>query len=241
MTLIIDALNRIARQCSVDTPSTWAGATDDEYLAIRDDFFLETVDDILERVDLPSPIAAQTVITGDGSEDYDLPANFKRLQRDMLAVYETTNQRRYCIPVPDDGIWTHLKELGTTGVERYYRLKGYEDNWTIGFYEEPTSAVSITVHYITKNWMVTNGGTQGAAFTSDDDLLLLPRRVVELGTVMRFRDRNGLPFDTHRLQYEAELNRLSNDRRTRRTINFGESHGMRTPWEIPIPDFVPPA
>jgi hypothetical protein len=58
-------------------------------------FLLETVDDILERVDLPSPIGAQIVITGTGSEDYALPSNFKRLQRDPMSVYETTtNQPR---------------------------------------------------------------------------------------------------------------------------------------------------
>lgn len=241
MTLIVDALNRIARQCSVDTPSNWITAADDEYAAIRDDFFLETVDDILERVDLPSPFAAQTVITGDGSEDYNLPANFKRLQRDQLAVYETTTNRRACIPVTTEGAWTHIKELGTAGVERYFRLKGYDGNWQIGFYRNPTSGISITVSYITKNWMVSSGGTQGSAFTAADDILLLPRRVVELGTVMRFRARNGLPFDSQRLAYETELSRLSNDRNTRRSIHFGDDPGMRHPFDIPIPEYIPPA
>jgi len=241
MTLISDALNRVARQCSIDTPTSWAGATDDEYLAIRDDFLLETVDDILERVDLPSPLGAQVTITGDGSEDYDLPANFKRLQRDPMAVYETTTNRRACIPVPDDGTWTHIKELGTAGVERYYRLKGYAGNWTIGFYQNPTAGVSITVSYVTKNWMVTDGGTQGAAFTSNDDILLLPRRLVEVGTVMRFRERNGLDFAPHRVEYETLINRFSNDSRTRRSINFGEPESRIAPWDVPVPDWIPSA
>jgi hypothetical protein len=222
-------------------PTSWVGATDDEYLAIRDDFLLETVDDILERVDLPSPIGAQIVITGTGAEDYALPANFKRLQRDPMAVYETTTNRRACIPVPDDGTWTHIKELGTAGVERYYRLTGYDGNWEIGFYQLPTSGISITVSYITKNWMANDAGTQGSAFTSNDDVLLLPRRVVEVGTVMRFRERNGLDFSTHRMEYEILISRMSNDQRVRRSINFGEPESRIAPWDVPIPDWIPSA
>lgn len=241
MTLITDALNRIARRCSVDTPSNWITASEDEYLAIRDDFLLETLDDILERVDLPAPVGAQTTITGTGAEDYDLPANFKRLQRDPMAVYETTTNRRACVPITDDGTWTHIKELGTAGIERYYRLKGYEGNWDISFYQLPTSGISITVSYVTVNWMADSGGTAGSAFTDLADVLLLPRRLVEAGVVWRFRERNGLPFETERVEYEALMNRMSNDRRVRRDINFGDDRGDRYPWDIPVPNFIPEA
>lgn len=239
MTLITTVLARCARECSIDEPSSWLSTTDDDHVALRDDFLLETVDDILERVDLPSPISAQQVITGDGSEDYSLNSNFRRLQRDAMAVYETTTNRRACIPVTDDGTWLHIGELGTAGVERYYRLKGYDGNWTISFYQNPTSGISITVSYVTTNWMANSSGTSGSEFTDSEDVLLLPRRVVELGTVMRFRMRNGLDPSAHRLAYEAELNRLSNDRRVRRSVNFGEPEARVAPWDVPVPDYIP--
>jgi hypothetical protein len=37
------------------------------------------------------------------------------------------------------------------------------------------------------------------------------------------------------------LARLSNDSRTRRSVNFGEPVSRRHPWDIPVPDYIPEA
>ena len=50
MTTVVEALNRIARQCSIKAPSSWVSATRDDHVSLRDDFLNETVEDILERV-----------------------------------------------------------------------------------------------------------------------------------------------------------------------------------------------
>lgn len=241
MTTIVDVLKRCARQCSIDEPSSWVSTTDEDTVALRDDFLLETIDDILERVDLPSPISAQQVISGDGSESYDLNSNFKRLHRDPYAVLETTTNRRACIPVSDDGIYSNIKEMGTAGVELYYKVTGLPGDYSISFYQYPATGISITVSYVTENWMQSSGGTNGSAFTDSGDILLLPRRVVEAGTVMRFRERNGLDYTAKRAEYEMLINRLSNDSRTRRTINFGETASRHAPWDVPVPDYIPEA
>lgn len=102
MTLVTEALDRAARQVSVASPSSWISASEDEHVEIRDDFLMETVDDILERIDLPSPIGAQVTIAGDGSASYALPADFKRLQRDAQAVFDDA-QDRVVLPVTTDG------------------------------------------------------------------------------------------------------------------------------------------
>ena len=41
MGLIVDTLDRIARHCSIQKPSSWITAQADEYLEIRDDFLRE--------------------------------------------------------------------------------------------------------------------------------------------------------------------------------------------------------
>lgn len=235
MTLVTDALSRAARQVSVTAPSSWITATADEHVEIRDDFLLETVDDILERVDLPSPIGATYSITGDGSETYSLPSQFKRLTRDHLAVYDTfLNQS--VIPVTTDGDWTYLTDLGISGAARYYRLSGYAGNWSISFQDEPTSAVTVKVSYVSTYW-ITNGGTSKAAFTDPDDALLLPRRIVEAGIVWRWRERKGLDFTNKYNEYEVMLSRLSNDTRVRKVINFGNRPAIR--WQDQIPSIIP--
>jgi len=238
MTTIVDVLARAARQCSVDAPSSWVSATDAEHVELRDDFLLETVEDIAERVDLPAPISASTVITGDDSTDYTLPSNFRRLQRDGRAVFETSNQRRPLIPVTNDGEWTNIQEIGSTGAERYFHVTGYDGNFEINIYDAPSSADSITVHYVTNLWMATSGGTTGSAFTDAGDVLLMPRRIVEAGIVWRFRERNGLPATAKRNEYEMLLNRLSLDSRSRHSVSFG-AKATRKPWDVPVPDFIP--
>lgn len=239
MTLVTDILARVARQVSVSEPDNWLTATATEHLEIRDDFLLETVDDVLDRCDLPEPIGATYTLTGTGAETYALPSQFKRLQRDPLAVYETTTVRRALTPATDDGFWTHLKEIGSTGAERFYRLTGYEGNWSISIYREPETTIEVKIHYVTRYWMVNAAGAYGWQFTATDDRVLLPRRVLEAGTVMRWRDRRGLPMDGKDREYETLIARMSNDRRNRRTVYFGEPYERARPWDVPVPDQIP--
>lgn len=233
--LITTALNRIARQCSVSIPSSWITATRADQVEIRDDFLVETIDDLMDRVDLPGPIGKQYTVAGDGSESYSLPEDFKRLQRDELAVYDEALDRP-CVPVTEDGMYTHIKDLGTAGVIRYFRLRGWPSNYTIDFYNEPTS--NIIVSYISSNWLATSSGTAVNEFTAETDVLLLPRRVVETGAVWRFRERRGLPYMDKYNEHEALVARLSNDRRARRKINFGQAD-QDVRWQDMIPSFIP--
>lgn len=237
-TLVTAALDRIARQCAVTPPTSWITATRLDHVEIRDDFFMETIDDILERIDLPSPIAGQVQITGTGAETYDLPADFRRLQRDEMAVYDPQLDRRL-VPITNDGEWTYLKDIGTTGIIHYYRLRGFDGNWQIDIYTEPPTGRVIEVHYITNNWMANEAGTVGEALTSETDVLILPRRLVETGTVWRYRERRGLPYQDKYNEYEMLLARLSNDTRGRRKVQFGEPV-MNVKWQDKIPSWIPP-
>lgn len=239
MTLVKDALNRAARQCSVTEPTSWLTSTDSAVVEIRDDFLSETVEDILDRVNHASPIAAQTTITGTGAETYSLPANFHRLQRDEMAVYDVALDRP-CVPVTDDGQWTYLKDLGTAGVVRYFRTSGYDGNWSISFYGLPSAAVDITVSYITKNWKADSGGIEGDTFSALTDVLLFPRRILETGIVWRFRERKGLPFEGKFNEYETLIARYSNDARARRRVNMGGPE-KSVRWQDLVPNFIPPA
>lgn len=243
MQTIVASLNRAARQCSVSVPSSWITARQQDQIELRDDFLLETVDDIQDRLDLPSPIAGSVTLTGgtgvtnaDGSQRFSLPSDFKRLQRDQLAVYDKL-QDRAVVPISSDGEWAHLTDLGAAGAVKYYRTAGYEGAYTIDVYAA-TSTGEIIVSYITDNWMAASGGAVGGAFTDPDDLLILPRRLVEAGMVWRFRERRGLPYDDKYNEYEAMLARLANDARSRRVIDMG-SGGSSVRWQDRVPAFIP--
>lgn len=237
MTTVVEALNRIARQCSVKAPSSWITATRDDHVSLRDDFLLETVRDIQDRVDLISPIGKQQVISGDGSSSYSLNADFLRLQSDANAVYETTLSRM-AVPIVTDGEWTEIDTLGIAGALRYYRITGYEGAYSIEFNQAPATGTSITVSYVSNLWKATAAGTAGGTFSAEDDVLLMPRRVVETGTIWRYRRRNGMIYDDVYAEYEASVARLANSSRQRKFITFGNSD-RRVKWQDLVPSYIP--
>lgn len=235
MTTITEVLKRVARQVSVSQPSSWVTTTDARHVEIRDDFLIETVEDILDRIDLPSPIGAVATITGTGAATYALPADFLRLQRGKLAVYDPGLDRA-CLAVTDDGEWTALTD-SASGAERYFRLTGYRGNHEIEFYAPPSA--DINVHYVTTNWMVSSGGTAGSALMAEDDIILLPNRLVETGIVWRWRERKGLPYQDKFSEHEILMTRHSNDIRGRRQISFGPRKAIR--WQDNVPSQIPDA
>lgn len=239
MTTVVEALNRAARECSISVPTTWAGATRLEHVEIRDDFLQQTIDDILDRVDLPSPIGKQTSITGTGAESYSLPSDFRRLARDPLAVYESTTLRRAGTPVTSDGVWTHINTIGSAGTYRYYALEGYPGAYTIKFEQDLGTAQSVTVSYVSNVWTRTAGGVEQTSFVTDTDVLLIPRRVVELGIVCRFRERKGFDFQNKLREYEFYLSRCANDSRPTREVTFGRQNSEYLPMRVPVPDYIP--
>jgi hypothetical protein len=244
MTLIVDALDRIARECGVKAPSSWVTATQNEHLEIRDDFLRQTIDDIADRVDLPFPVSDTQTFTGgagtteaDGSERFDIRSNFVRMHLGELAVYDP-QQDRPVIPVSDDGLWTYITDQGAAGVVKYYKITGFPGNYDITFYNPPGTGHEITIHYMTNKWMVSGAGSGGSEFTDDTDQLSYPRRVVEAGTVWRFRERRGLPYMDRYNEYEALIARLSNTTRQRKVVNMGGiNRDVR--WQDLVPSWIP--
>ena len=239
MTKVTDVLNRAARECSVTAPSSWITATNTTVKELRDDFLLEAVDELQQRIDWASPVGKTQTISGDGSESYSLNSNFIRLTRDQYAVYETANVRRFAVPVTTDGEWEYLSDIGTGAGSRFYKIEGYEGNFTISLYPNPASGESLTVSYVSDVWKKSSGGTEGNTFSDADDVVLYPRRLLELGIVWRFRKRKGLPYADVLAEYEARVARASNNNRGTTRIDFGGGSRPRTPYDIPVPDFIP--
>jgi hypothetical protein len=240
MATVAEVLDTAARACRVKAPTNWVSSTTDTSMEMKD-VLAETVDELLERVDWPDPITLDVPITGTDVETYDLPDGFKRLTRDEFAVYETTRSRRPCIPVASNGAWSALQLHGSAGGDRYYRTSGNEDDgFQISFFRNLETGASITVSYVTKNWLSVSG-TPGATWDNVDAILLLPRRLVEMGVSWRYRRNKGYPYADRAAEYEINLTRQSNDKRGIQKIDMGGSGRIRSPRDIPVPDYIPPA
>jgi len=240
MATVADVLSKAARGCSVTPPNSWVSSTSLTAAEFRD-HLADTVDEILERLDLPDPVTQDVVITGTGVETYSLPAAFKRLTRDPLAVYETTTNRRACIPVASNGAWTHLGLTGSAGGERFYRISGNEESgFSISFYKPLETGNLVTVSYVSRNWLTETVPT--STWTDNDATLLLPARLIELGVTWRFRQRKGMPYADRLAEYEVRMARAINDGRGIRSVNMtGGTHENEHPMRVPVPDYIPSA
>lgn len=239
MALVRDAMDDAALECAVKVPSSWIAATTQRTYQELFSILAIAADELLDRVDWPDPITVDTTLTGTAVENYDLPSDFKRLTHDEYCVYETTTTRRFGIPVTSNGEWTNLKQLGSAGGYRYYRLSGDdEDGWQLGFYRPLETGTSVTVSYVSRNWLKKNG-TAADTWENDTDTLMLPKRLLTLGVVWRWKKRKGLPYATDMAEYEARLARAANEHRGIRKITFGQPLNQRAPWDVPVPDFIP--
>lgn len=238
MATIKAAMDRAARGCSTNPPSSWTTATSFAFMELKD-FLYETAEELLDRVDWPPNIGATATISGTGATTYSLPSDFKRLMRDEMAVFETTNTRRACVPVPQDGTWEYLNEVGSAGAFRYFRVEGDEESgFTIDFFRALDSGEEIKVQYVKDRWLKTSGN-DAKVWTTEDDTLLLPQRLIELGVVWRFRRRKGIGYQDIYSEYEMRLARFANDYRNRRKITFGDPGEPVHPMRVPVPDFIP--
>ena len=246
MATVQSVLNKVARKCSTQPPSSWIGVTSPEHVEIRD-FLEDTLEDVRKRRDWEEPIGADAVITGPGThiDDesiHDLPADWYRVNRDDLAVYERTTTRRRGIPITTSGKWTALKSVGTAGAYRYWRITGRPGSYQIRFFRPLGDNDEITVAYLTDNWIETATGTITSEWNNDTDILLFDPRMIELGIRYRWLRQKGLPYDSYLSEFEIYLARSGNDNRNVRKIVIGESGDeFRAPWDIPVPDFIPPS
>lgn len=238
MSTVADMMDHAARQCSINKILSMVTATTETAMQLKD-FLNETAEELLDRIDLPSPITQDVDIIGTGVESYALPADFLRLARDDLAVYEKSSNRRACTPISSNGAWTHLKQFGASGSGRFYRITGdTEGGFFISFFQKLKAGETITVSYVSAKWICGSDGAAKNMWTLPDDKLLLPVAVVRLGVIWRFRQKKGMPFADVQAEYEIRLSRAINDGRGIRTVNMGEAPTRDGPTRLGIPDVI---
>lgn len=240
MATVKSVMDKVARQCSVAAPSSWIGASDNGAIELLD-FLDDTIKELRKRVEWEEPIGTDVVIEGNGGESYALPNNFYRFMRDELAAYEETTTRRRGLPINTSGKWTALKSVGTAGAYRYFRITGYPGNYNVLFFRPLGENDRITLAYITDRWVASSTGTLMNTWMADGDILLMDDRLVQLGVRWRWLQQKGLAYDDYLNEYEAYLMRERNDNRNIRTLVIGDTGDeFRAPWDVPVPDFIPP-
>lgn len=141
-----------------------------------------------------------TVLTIADEMQTALPADYDRLVPDA-ELWNQTRGERYCFPTADD-TWSRLKGRGVAvAAPGYARLIGGGLQIT----PAPVAGETLSFPYISKNWAVSDTGTQKRKFEVDTDIARLPADLMSLGIVWRWKKQRGFDYAEDMATYERAL------------------------------------
>lgn len=226
-------MDNVAGDCSVNPPSVWSTATQLTYTEAKR-FLFQAAGEILQRKDFAAT-TFDASFAGDGvSGSFDLPADFLRLTRDDGAVLELSPNRRACTPIRTNASWTYLESRGAIGVGRWYRVVGNQ----IEFFQTLPDGGQIVASYVTTQWIM-GGSAKSSDWSSESDTPMLPARLLELGTIWRWRRKKGMAYADQQIEYEMELSRRANDDRGQQVIDMNGPANVGRRWRVG-PNDIPP-
>jgi len=139
-------------------------------------------------------------ITGDGtSTAFDLPSDYDRIPLDSSPYDVTSRAWFYAVKSLDE--WLDDQVSITAGVPGVWKIIGGQLNILPALGSSKTAKF-----YYQSNKIVTgSGGTNKSAFNMDDDEFRLPERLLTLGLIWMWRQRNGLDYAADLDAYNTTL------------------------------------
>lgn len=112
------------------------------------------------------------------------------------------SQRRPVFGPKSPAEWQQLKAQFMQGPWLQYILRGNQ----MLFLPVPSPGFAIYFEWISKNWCQSLGGTGQTAMVQDTDTALLDERLLTLGAVWRFKQKNKLEYAEDANNYEKAVN-----------------------------------
>lgn len=173
-------------------------------------------------------IQREVTFTSDGSGSYARSSVFT--DGDFLRYindtdWDRSNYRKMSLVTPQE--WQVLKSSVVTnvGIVRYYRE---QDNNILITPDE--TGDTIVFEYISTNWITdSTGSTKKAAFTSDDDEVVFPEFLMELGLKYELKAGDGLPAAVEKQEFEDAREDLIAAETPRRIIGPKYNYNTRNP------------
>lgn len=138
---------------------------------------------------------------------FDLPSDYERMIKDgnlHSILYKTTLFRR----VRDLDEWLYLRDVIATGLPGNWIILGGQ----MQIYPAMAATETARFYYIT-NQIVSGNKT---SFTADDDVFVLPERLITLGLIWRWRSQKRMEYAEDLKNYEIALSEeISRDKGAR--------------------------
>lgn len=151
----------------------------------------EAGDEIARRADWQTLLKTGTAT----SNPYTLPADFQRL---IPGGAVRTASGAFCRSVTEGSQWSVI--AASASVQPFFFARGDEI-----LFAPVSAAVSATVEYVSKNWVIGDPFAERDEFASDDDKTSFPERLLVKGIMWRWKRQKGLSYEDDLAEFEADL------------------------------------
>lgn len=164
--------------------------------------------EIIRRHDWGRLIKTQDYSTNGTSTVFTVPSDFQRLVTNSAVSYGAVNYIRGGL---SDAEWR--LQARQAGASHRYRLLGNS------LHVLPAVSLAnspITVQYISRNWLLNNGGTPIDVATADNDVPVLPERLLVSCLVWMWKRLKKQSYQSELAEYEDDLaQEIASDRNFR--------------------------
>lgn len=199
---LLSTVQHFYRRINQPVPSTVYGSTDTMVLQIMA-LLEEEGNDLATRHDwnvLTREASHTTLANEDQGALTSIATNgFRHIKNDT--IWDRTNHLQVFGPL-DNAQWQANKAVSSTGPRYQYRIRGNH----LLVNPTPTAGYSWYFEYVSKNWILDDGGTvYKQFFTVDNDTILLPEDLVLMGLRWRWKKEKGFDYAEDFRTYEMQV------------------------------------
>lgn len=215
---VIDVIKQAVLSLDLEQPSTVFSNTDRTWLEMAD-VVNTAANQILNEYDWSRLIKTAT-ITGDGSEGFQLPADYDRMVRDANLWTDglTWNPSQQ---VSDFNQWLEIQS---------YNVETWQSRWAV-FGGRLNVLPILPNGTILRYGYISNAIVNGAdptRFTADGDSFILDDRLLKYAIIWNWKKTKGFDYQAELAEYDQHLQDLRfYDRGAKQTIYSGRS------WRFP--------
>ncbi|MCP5087446.1 MAG: hypothetical protein GY952_11665 [Rhodobacteraceae bacterium] len=222
---ILSTIQGVSKVIGLDVPSAVFSSTTREHVELAE-LANDMGAEIIDAYDWQALKGIDTH-TGDAStEDFDLPADYKRMLK--KAQVWSSSLETPLTPITDTDAWLGLDVQSFDFVINAWTI--YADQMHI----KPAlaSAVTAKYYYMSNLYALdTDGTTTQAAFDTDTDTFRLDERLLKLGMIFQWRKNKGLPYEGDEEKYETMKERLIAADKGSRLLRVGK---IRFPKDVTV-------
>lgn len=152
-----------------------------------------------------SLVAEHTFSTVIGQEDYDLPADFGRLENQTLWDRDNYERIRGPLSAQDWQAYKSSVLANTVTTWKQFRIRSVSGTVKFSVFPTPDAVETLVFEYASDGWAVSPLGIRQCCWEADGDTSVLDEYLLYLGTRWRFLSRLGMSYEDERIEYEREV------------------------------------